>query len=59
MKLLSNILAPVSCVTVAEGTQLLRRNFSIFFLPKREKRKKQQGVKLKQNVVNRVGNKGC
>ena len=41
MKLLSNILAPVSCVTVAEGTQLLGLKFlRIFELKKIEKRKK-------------------
>jgi len=45
MKLLSNILAPVCCVTVAEGTQLWKRFFSIFLPPeKRKKEKKQQGT---------------
>jgi hypothetical protein len=45
MKLLSNILAPVCCVTVAEGTQLWKRFFSIFLPPeKRKKGKKQQGT---------------
>jgi hypothetical protein len=45
MKLLSNILAPVCCVTVAEGTQLWKRVFSIFCSKEKEKkRKKQQGT---------------
>jgi len=40
MKLLSHILAPVCCVTVAEGTQLWKRIFSIFLLPEKEKKEK-------------------
>ena len=40
MKLLSHILAPVCCVTVAEGTQLWKRFFSIFLLPEKEKKEK-------------------
>jgi len=40
MKLLSHILAPVCCVTVAEGTQLWKRIFSIFLLPEKEEKEK-------------------
>ncbi len=40
MKLLSNILAPVSCVTVAEGTQLLGTEISRFSTQKNRKKKK-------------------
>jgi hypothetical protein len=40
MKLLSNILAPVCCVTVAEGTQLWKRIFSIFSLQEKEEKEK-------------------
>jgi hypothetical protein len=37
MKLLSNILAPVSCVTVVQGTKLLGERF---FNSKKEKKEK-------------------
>jgi hypothetical protein len=47
MKLLSNILAPVCCVTVAEGTQLWKRTFSIFCLEK-EKIEKKNSRELRQ-----------
>ena len=51
MKLLSNILTPVCCVTVA-GPLALEENFFDFFCSKkREKRKKQQGVRQRDRKV--------
>jgi hypothetical protein len=44
MKLLSNILAPVSCVTVTEGTQDFKLKEKFFdFLTQNRKKKKTAG----------------